>query len=302
MSEPLRLMCVHAHPDDESSKGAATMARYVAEGAEVLVVSCTGGERGDVLNPALKDDAALLRDMPRGAPPGDGRGRAHPRRPARVARLRRLRPARGRPAAAAARGLLRRWSRCDTAAEPLVRLVRAFRPHVMTTYDENGGYPHPDHIMCHKVSMEAFDAAADPERYPHAGEPWQVSKIYYNQTFTRSRVVAFHEALLAEGHRVAVRRVAGELGGRPAPGAHHHHADRVRRVLRPCATRRCWRTPPRSTPTGVVLPGPARDADAGSGRPRTSSWPRARRGRAAGGRPVRRGPRARGRVISAQSP
>jgi len=57
-------MAVHAHPDDESSKGAATMARYVADGVDVLVVSCTGGERGDVLNPALKHDPEILRDMP----------------------------------------------------------------------------------------------------------------------------------------------------------------------------------------------------------------------------------------------
>src|SRR4026208_1243875 len=57
-------MAVHAHPDDESSKGAATMARYVAEGKDVLVVSCTGGERGDVLNPALRNDPEILRDMP----------------------------------------------------------------------------------------------------------------------------------------------------------------------------------------------------------------------------------------------
>ena len=56
-------MCVHAHPDDESSKGAATMAKYVDEGHDVLVVSCTGGERGDVLNPRLKDDAHILRDL-----------------------------------------------------------------------------------------------------------------------------------------------------------------------------------------------------------------------------------------------
>ena len=54
-----------------------------------------------------------------------------------------------------------------------MRLIRSFRPHVVTTYDENGGYPHPDHIMCHKVSMAAFEAAADPERFPDAGEPWQ---------------------------------------------------------------------------------------------------------------------------------
>src|ERR1700710_1187573 len=57
--EQLRLMCVHAHPDDESSKGAATMARYVDEGVDVLVVTCTGGERGSILNPALKDRADI---------------------------------------------------------------------------------------------------------------------------------------------------------------------------------------------------------------------------------------------------
>ena len=65
MAEPtLRLMAVHAHPDDESSKGAATMARYAAEGVEVLVVTCTGGERGDVLNPKLADDPEVKRDLP----------------------------------------------------------------------------------------------------------------------------------------------------------------------------------------------------------------------------------------------
>ena len=85
------------------------------------------------------------------------------------------------------------------AAEALVHVVREFRPHVMTTYDENGGYPHPDHIMCHTVSMSAFAAAGDPTAYPHAGEPWQPLKIYYNQTFSRGRVVAFHEALTALG-------------------------------------------------------------------------------------------------------
>src|SRR5207247_11252662 len=60
----------------------------------------------------------------------------------------------------------------SVAAEPLVRVVREFRPHVMITYDENGGYPHPDHIKTHEVSVEAFEAAGDPERYPGTGEPW----------------------------------------------------------------------------------------------------------------------------------
>ena len=63
--------------------------------------------------------------------------------------------------------------------------MREFRPHVVTTYDENGGYPHPDHIMCHKISVAAFDAAGDPERYPEAGEPWQPLKLYYHIGFTR---------------------------------------------------------------------------------------------------------------------
>jgi mycothiol S-conjugate amidase len=87
----------------------------------------------------------------------------------------------------------------EVAAEPLVRLVREFRPHVMTTYDENGGYPHPDHIMCHKISIEAFEAAADPDRYPGAGEPWQPLKLYYDRGFSRVKITSFHEALLAEG-------------------------------------------------------------------------------------------------------
>jgi mycothiol S-conjugate amidase len=192
-------MAVHAHPDDESSKGAATLARYVAEGARVLVVSCTGGERGDILNPQLAHDADVLRD---------------------IAEVRRREMAQ----AVEVLGVEHEWlgfvdsglpegdplpplpegcfalEPIDVAAAPLVRLVRQFRPHVMTTYDENGGYPHPDHIMCHKVSVEAFEAAADPERYPGTGEPWQPLKLYYDRGFSRAKVVAFHEAMLAAGH------------------------------------------------------------------------------------------------------
>jgi mycothiol S-conjugate amidase len=198
VAEPtLRLMAVHAHPDDESSKGAATMARYAAEGVEVLVVTCTGGERGDVLNPRLQDDPEVLRDLPG---------------------LRRREMA----AAAAALGVRQTWlgfvdsglpegdplpdlpegcfglTPVEVGAEALVRVVREFRPHVMTTYNENGGYPHPDHIMCHKVSMAAWEAAGDVERFPDAGPAWEVSKLYYDHGFSRSRVRAVHEALLAK--------------------------------------------------------------------------------------------------------
>lgn len=197
MAERLRLMAVHAHPDDESSKGAATMAKYVAEGVDVLVVTCTGGERGSVLNPKLDrpdiwENIAEIRraemDLAReilgirqawlgfvdsGLPEGD----PLPPLPEGCFGLQ-------EPAAAAA---------------PLVRLMREFRPHVVTTYDEDGGYPHPDHVMCHRVSVAAFDVAGDPEVFPELGEPWQPLKLYYHMSFSKRRVVALHEAMVAAG-------------------------------------------------------------------------------------------------------
>lgn len=89
----------------------------------------------------------------------------------------------------------------DTAAGALVRKIRSFRPQVITTYDENGGYPHPDHIMTHKITMVAFDGATDTEKYPEDefGPVWQPLKLYYNQGFNRPRTTALHEALLARG-------------------------------------------------------------------------------------------------------
>ena len=79
----------------------------------------------------------------------------------------------------------------EESTEALVRVIREFRPHVITTYDENGGYPHPDHIRTHEVSMAAWDAAADPDRFPDAGEPWQPLKLYYMHGFSRARMLAF---------------------------------------------------------------------------------------------------------------
>jgi mycothiol S-conjugate amidase len=87
----------------------------------------------------------------------------------------------------------------ESAARPLVQAIREFRPHVMLTYDENGGYPHPDHIKCHQVSVEAFEAAADPDRYQGCGEPWQPLKLYYHLTFHRARIMALHQAMLDLG-------------------------------------------------------------------------------------------------------
>jgi mycothiol S-conjugate amidase len=184
-------MAVHAHPDDESSKGAATMAKYAAEGNDVLVVTLTGGERGDVLNPAM-DLPGIKERMPE---------------------VRREEMAK----AAAALGVEQLWLGfvdsglpegdplppvpegsfatvpLEEATEALVRVVRDFKPHVMITYDELGGYPHPDHIRCHEVSMAAYETAGDPEQFPDAGDPWTVSKIYYTHGFIRDRMVLFSD-------------------------------------------------------------------------------------------------------------
>lgn len=198
LTEQLRLMAVHAHPDDESSKGAATMARYVSEGVDVLVATCTGGERGSVLNPKLQGDTYIEEHI-------------HEVRAKEMDEAREILGVRqswlgyvdsglpeGDPLPPLPEGCFALQD-VDEAAGTLVKLIREFRPHVITTYDENGGYPHPDHIMTHKISMVAFDAAGDPERYPEAGEPWTPLKLYYNQGFNRQRTVALHEALLARG-------------------------------------------------------------------------------------------------------
>ena len=196
--EALRLMAVHAHPDDEASKGAATTARYAHDGAEVLVVTCTGGERGDVLNPKLQNDPHILRDIVR----------------VRREEMEQARAAlgvqhtwlgfvdsglpQGDPLPPVPEGCFYREP-LDVATEALVREIRRFRPHVVTTYDENGGYPHPDHVMTNRVSVAAFEAAGDPEAFPHAGEPWQPLKLYYIGGFSRDRMVALHEAVLEMG-------------------------------------------------------------------------------------------------------
>ncbi len=188
-------MAVHAHPDDESSKGAATMARYVSEGVDVLVVTCTGGERGSILNPAM-DSPEVLAD---------------------ISAIRRGEMDRAREIL----GVRQRWlgfldsgfpegdplpplpedsfavQPLEEAVQRLVVEIREQRPHVMTTYDEHGGYPHPDHVRCHEVSVAAFDAAGDPDAYPEAGQPWQPLKLYYNLTWHKPRLSALHDALIA---------------------------------------------------------------------------------------------------------
>ncbi|HEY5153933.1 MAG TPA: PIG-L family deacetylase, partial [Acidimicrobiales bacterium] len=190
MAEPLCLLAVHAHPDDESSKGAGTVARYQAQGIRSVLVCCTGGEEGDILNPALDlpevreriaevrreelevatkvigyDEVIMLGYRDSGMPDSE---------------------ANARPEAFANAPL-------EESVGRLVAIIRRERPQVIVTYsDDQQGYPHPDHLMVHDISLPAFAAAGDPDAYPEAGEPWQPSKLYYT-VWSRARMLATHE-------------------------------------------------------------------------------------------------------------
>jgi len=196
MPGPLTLLAVHAHPDDEASKGAATIARYAAEGVRTVLVCCTGGEAGEILNPAM-DRPEVHQDLPR----------------VRAEELARAAEAIGydevvmlgyrdsgmaesadneHPDCFAAADL-------DEAVGRLVAVVRRERPQVVITYgDDQQGYPHPDHLRVHDISLPAFDAAGDPGAYPGTGEPWEPSKLYY-VAWSRARMVALHDKMLELG-------------------------------------------------------------------------------------------------------
>ena len=190
------LMTVHAHPDDESSKGAGSVARYHAEGVHTVLVCCTGGEEGDILNPAMDspevrerlaevrleelkraagiigyDEVVLLGYRDSGMPGSEAN--AH-------------------PGAFAAAPL-------EEAVGRLVAEVRRTRPQVMVTYPEDQSeYPHPDHLRVHEISVLAFEAAGDPARFHAAGPPHQPLKLYYT-AWPRRRMQGIHEKLLELG-------------------------------------------------------------------------------------------------------
>lgn len=189
-------MTVHAHPDDEASKGAGTVARYRAQGVHTVLVCCTGGEAGDILNPAM-DTPEVRADLP-------------------AVRLREL------EASASAIGYdevvmlgyrdsgmpgseANEDPRCfaraplEEAVSRLVEVIRRTRPQVVVTYDEDQqGYPHPDHLRVHEISMAAFDAAGSPAAYGKVGPPWQPTKLYY-VGFSGARILAMHEKFVELG-------------------------------------------------------------------------------------------------------
>ena len=196
MAPPLCLLTIHAHPDDESSKGPGTVARYHAEGVRTVLVCCTGGEAGDILNPAMDtdevkarlpevrreeleraaaiigyDEVVLLGYRDSGMP--DSEENAHPDAFANA--------------------------ELDEAVGRLVAVLRRERPQVVITYaDDQQGYPHPDHLRVHDITHPAVARAADPAWYPEAGEPWQVAKVYYS-VWSKRRVEQTHEKFLELG-------------------------------------------------------------------------------------------------------
>lgn len=169
------LMAIHAHPDDECFHG-GTWIRYRREGVKTVLVTCTMGEEGEIHDPDLDPVEA----QPRLAEIRERELRCSVQQ-LEISELILLRyrdsgmagtPSNQRPDAFTNTNF-------EKALERVVRLVRQHRPQVLISYDENGGYGHPDHIMAHRLAVAAFDAAGDALRFPDAGEPWQPLKLYY---------------------------------------------------------------------------------------------------------------------------
>ncbi|MFN2587384.1 MAG: mycothiol conjugate amidase Mca [Actinomycetota bacterium] len=191
------LLAIHAHPDDESSKGSGTMAKYASEGVHVALVCATGGEEGDILNPrmdrpGIKDRMAEIRKAEletacdllgvgriyylgyRDSGMPDSDANKHPDAFCNADE--------------------------DEALRKLVEIIRSERPEVVLCYDESKGYEHPDHVKVHEWGTAAFDLAGDGSRWPDAGAPWQPAKLYYFATFTKKRFQLLNDAAVEEGH------------------------------------------------------------------------------------------------------
>ena len=177
-----RLLFVHAHPDDEVINSGIAMAKYAAEGAHVTLVTCTLGEEGEILVPDLahlaadRDDALGPHRISEPAAAMDALGVRDNRFLGGPGRYRDS----GMMGVASNERATCFWrADLDEAATHLVEVLREVRPQVLATYDENGGYGHPDHIQAHRVSMRAAELAGDPGFRPDLGEAWAVPKIYW---------------------------------------------------------------------------------------------------------------------------
>ena len=199
---PLCLLTVHAHPDDEASKGAPTVHMYSKEGVRTVLVCCTGGEEGDLHNPALREPGQPFhglsheeeRELMAKIRPGELKKSVEAIGFSSVHML-------GYRDSGMADSEANNNPECfhmadiDEATGRLVALIRKEQPQVLITYnDDQTGYPHPDHLRVHDISVLAFQRAGDPMWYPEAGEPWQPLKMYYT-LWSKQRLLAVHEAM-----------------------------------------------------------------------------------------------------------
>lgn len=195
MTEPLTLMIVHAHPDDEAIGTGGILARYSAEGVNTVLVTCTLGEEGEIVLPELDTEenhqrlAEIRREELLAAVKHLGISHLEllPYRDSGMAGT----SSNQHPECFAQADL-------DEATGRLVALVRQYRPQVLMSYNEHGGYGHPDHINAHKITVAAFDAAGDPTKYPEAGAPWTPTKLYY-VSFRRGLWLGAWEAMRERG-------------------------------------------------------------------------------------------------------
>ena len=259
------MLTVHAHPDDEASKGAPTLARYHDEGVRTVLVCCTGGEEGDLQNPALRNEGQPFHGL---TPEQEKEVLAH-LRPAELARSAEAIGfdeviMLGYRDSGMAESIANNHPACfhmadlDEAVGRLVTIIRRTKPQVIVTYsDDQSGYPHPDHIRVHEISELAFHRSGDPIWYPWAGPVWQPMKMYYT-VWSKARLLAIHHAML-------------ELRGSSPyddkwldrPSQDDRITTRLARRRTGCepARRHCAPTPPRST----------RPSRSGSACPTTSS-------------------------------
>lgn len=187
------LLAIHAHPDDESSKGAGTIAHYSDAGVTCVLMVATGGEEGDILNPAMDRpeivaNLSAVRDQELVAA-ADILG---------YARIHRLGYRDSGMPDSDANGRADAFTNADEieALAAMVEIIRTERPQVILGYDDHEYYPHPDHLRVHDLSLKAFEAAGDAQQFPEAGPAWAPDRLFA-PVFSRDRLVALHEAMLA---------------------------------------------------------------------------------------------------------
>ncbi|HET6381128.1 MAG TPA: PIG-L family deacetylase [candidate division Zixibacteria bacterium] len=233
------LLLVHAHPDDEAFATGGLIARAVAEGHRVDLVTCTGGEEGEIHDPDLDYDEAFprLREirerelrcsveaLRHGGPPGSSPGELHLHLLGYRDSGMMGTPSNDREDAF--------WNAdLEEATRRVVEIVRAARPAVMVSYDPNGNYGHPDHINAHRVAIAAWEAAADPARFPEAGEPHEVTK-FYEIAFNRDRWFALMGEMRERGIPLPWDFGEADSDGPPGPAADElnpSNAEAIRQV------------------------------------------------------------------------